>query len=351
MPGRHFSATNQYRYGFNGKENDSETSTQDYGMRIYNPALGKFLSVDPLYKSYPYKTTYDFAENDPIRAIDLDGGEKKFSTNQSIYLTNWTSQLKSNWSITPFLYAHSVSDPSGNTGYRVYSTGNQHNPMEAYTFPGRLMNTFKFNQPSVKAYFDQWDIDEASESFGFDFTTGYMKNDMAFTARLGADHMKVYYNGFAHGSNGRNLIKIGGGVNRRIPITKTQYLNFRVLVSGGPLVGSYDNTGGTRGGEGLYKVFNGPAFFNKGVENNEYGNIGFGGTLNAEVDITLNKSISLSGGYMLHKDNGNPIRALNLTSNTLETRDYNITAGAFYFTARFSFNSKQQKQGINWRKK
>ena len=43
-----------YRYGFNGKELDPEgmgggQSTYDYGFRIYNPALGKFLSVDPLF--------------------------------------------------------------------------------------------------------------------------------------------------------------------------------------------------------------------------------------------------------------------------------------------------------------
>jgi RHS repeat-associated protein len=37
-----------YRYSFNGKETDSETGLQDYGFRIYNPSLGKFLSVDPL---------------------------------------------------------------------------------------------------------------------------------------------------------------------------------------------------------------------------------------------------------------------------------------------------------------
>lgn len=37
-----------YRYGFNGKENDNEVkgegNQQDYGMRIYDPRLGKFLS-------------------------------------------------------------------------------------------------------------------------------------------------------------------------------------------------------------------------------------------------------------------------------------------------------------------
>ena len=33
----------------------------------------RFLSVDPLAKSYPWNSTYAFAENDVIRSIDLDG--------------------------------------------------------------------------------------------------------------------------------------------------------------------------------------------------------------------------------------------------------------------------------------
>jgi hypothetical protein len=44
-------------------------------MRIYNPSLGKFLSVDPLAAKYPFQTPYAFAENTPIWATDLDGGE------------------------------------------------------------------------------------------------------------------------------------------------------------------------------------------------------------------------------------------------------------------------------------
>ncbi len=69
------------RYGFNGKEVDSEgmgggSSTYDYGFRIYNAQLGKFLSVDPLTKDYPWYTPYQFAGNKPIWAIDLDGLEE-----------------------------------------------------------------------------------------------------------------------------------------------------------------------------------------------------------------------------------------------------------------------------------
>src|SRR5205085_11940688 len=81
MPGRKYDEGSGYRYGFNGKENDNdvkgEGNEQDYGMRIYDPRLGKFLSVDPISKSYPELTPYQFASNRPIDGIDLDGLEYK----------------------------------------------------------------------------------------------------------------------------------------------------------------------------------------------------------------------------------------------------------------------------------
>ena len=64
-----------YRFSFNGKENDKELKQQDYGMRIYRKDLGRFLSVDPITKQYPMLTPYQFASNNPIAMIDLDGLE------------------------------------------------------------------------------------------------------------------------------------------------------------------------------------------------------------------------------------------------------------------------------------
>lgn len=59
-----------YRYGFNGKESDNEISgvgnQYDYGFRIYNPRLGKFLSVDPLKDKFPELSCYQFTNNNPI---------------------------------------------------------------------------------------------------------------------------------------------------------------------------------------------------------------------------------------------------------------------------------------------
>jgi RHS repeat-associated protein len=79
MPGRSVNGS-RYRYGFNGKENDNEVkgegNQQDYGFRIYDPRVGKFLSVDPLAKSYPWNSPYSYAEGDVIRSMDLDGLEK-----------------------------------------------------------------------------------------------------------------------------------------------------------------------------------------------------------------------------------------------------------------------------------
>jgi RHS repeat-associated protein len=79
QPGRKFSAGGLYRYGFNGKENDNdvkgEGNSQDYGMRIYDPRAGRFLSTDPISKSYPELTPYQFASNRPIEGVDLDGKE------------------------------------------------------------------------------------------------------------------------------------------------------------------------------------------------------------------------------------------------------------------------------------
>jgi RHS repeat-associated protein len=89
QPGRRFNASG-YRYGFNGKENDNdvkgEGNQQDYGMRIYDPRIGKFLSEDPITKKYPELTPYQFASNRPIDGIDEDGLEWAYVDKFNVHL-------------------------------------------------------------------------------------------------------------------------------------------------------------------------------------------------------------------------------------------------------------------------
>src|SRR6218665_635891 len=74
MKGRQFDEKN-YRFGFNGKENDKEFGWQDYGMRMYMQSIGRFPSVDPL-ASHPKQignSAYSAFNNNPIRYIDPTG--------------------------------------------------------------------------------------------------------------------------------------------------------------------------------------------------------------------------------------------------------------------------------------
>jgi len=65
-------------YLYNGKElldENADLGWLDYGFRNYDPQIGRFPQLDPLSWEYPYYTPYQFAGNDPIANVDLDGLE------------------------------------------------------------------------------------------------------------------------------------------------------------------------------------------------------------------------------------------------------------------------------------
>jgi len=57
-------------------------------MRGYDPRVGRFASVDPLTKKYPWYTPYSFAGNKPIVAADLDGMEEWMKTQENLMREN-----------------------------------------------------------------------------------------------------------------------------------------------------------------------------------------------------------------------------------------------------------------------
>jgi len=156
-----------YRFTFNGKEKDNEGmggggSTYDYGFRIYNAQLGKFLSVDPLTKKFPYYSPYQFSGNRPIACLDLDGLEDIY------YMSSFISRMgaavislvKSTELGNKFL--DQFQDPINNKGIDVYiiakplsngtalndesgvqgKTSVVYDPNSAFNFAGKISNVY-----------------------------------------------------------------------------------------------------------------------------------------------------------------------------------------------------------------
>ena len=65
-------------YRYNGKELDREFGLDwyHYGARYYDPAVGRFTGVDPISDQFAWVSTFNYAENEPVRHVDLHGLQK-----------------------------------------------------------------------------------------------------------------------------------------------------------------------------------------------------------------------------------------------------------------------------------
>jgi RHS repeat-associated protein len=109
LPGRTFAAAlpsfggagGGYRYGFNGKEKDNSTGegNLDFGARILDVRIGRWLSVDPLYNVYPFVSPYNFALNNPLNNIDSDGNILR-DKDGNIIITSTGSKTSSQYTIS-----------------------------------------------------------------------------------------------------------------------------------------------------------------------------------------------------------------------------------------------------------
>jgi RHS repeat-associated protein len=66
---------NRYLYQKQEAQDDLGYDEYQYKYRMHDPAMGRFLSVDPLSEKYMYNSTYAFSENRVIDGIELEGKE------------------------------------------------------------------------------------------------------------------------------------------------------------------------------------------------------------------------------------------------------------------------------------
>jgi RHS repeat-associated protein len=91
-----------YRYGFQGQQKDDEWkgsgNSINYKYRMHDPRLGRFFSIDPLAKNFPWNSPYAFSENRVIDAIELEGAESvvlsKVEVNSNTCVLHYTMDME-----------------------------------------------------------------------------------------------------------------------------------------------------------------------------------------------------------------------------------------------------------------
>ena len=83
LMGESKSLASSQRYKYNGKELDRTHGLDwyDYGARMYDPALARWMVPDPLAEKYYGVSPYAYCHDNPINAIDPDGRDDFFDEN------------------------------------------------------------------------------------------------------------------------------------------------------------------------------------------------------------------------------------------------------------------------------
>ena len=65
----------KYKYKYNGKELQDELGLNmyDYGFRNYDPAIGRWMNIDPLAEKYYSTSMYTYVDDNPISSFDPNG--------------------------------------------------------------------------------------------------------------------------------------------------------------------------------------------------------------------------------------------------------------------------------------
>jgi len=97
LPGRSYNAHTS-RHGFTGHEKESDLAEGIYTTeyRLYDARVGRWLSVDPLFKKYVSMSPYNYCAANLVKLVDVGGRKIDFSvlTEEQATIYNDKTQTK-----------------------------------------------------------------------------------------------------------------------------------------------------------------------------------------------------------------------------------------------------------------
>lgn len=193
--------TGCHGFGFNGKEKVNEQygegNAYDFGARIYDPRIGRWLSRDPQASKYSHLSPYNFVDNSPLRYIDPNGEEilpvGNVAAVNTALQTHWGNLFGANSQTTQALLN------TFNAGSGTYSGDNNKDTRKAFR---QAMNSDNLT-PQQKV-----------------LARGYF--------RLITSDSKAYVSDFAMPPNSSTILPVGapglGGEDYRFPAISYQQL-------------------------------------------------------------------------------------------------------------------------------
>ncbi|MFC6859202.1 DUF6443 domain-containing protein [Zunongwangia atlantica] len=115
------------KYRYNGKEIQDELGLNiyDYGARMYDPSVGRFISTDPLADKYYEHTPYNYVGSSPIMRVDPDGRDWEIVINHEQRTVTVRANFNANQnSATVQTAANNWNAQSGKFSYVVGSGDN-----------------------------------------------------------------------------------------------------------------------------------------------------------------------------------------------------------------------------------
>ncbi|ADB38157.1 RHS repeat domain-containing protein [Spirosoma linguale] len=100
------SGSDKNKYLYNGKEKQPETEWLDYGARMYDPSIGRWMVIDPLTEIFPSTSYYSYAVNNPTLFTDKYGLYAESSENIAVCPTCPSGEEYSKYRDSKSLYTY-----------------------------------------------------------------------------------------------------------------------------------------------------------------------------------------------------------------------------------------------------